>query len=73
MAKTLMISNEVYHNLKEIKHNKSFSELLKYLLEKNRIRKGADLKQCLGLIPEDKELEKLHAEAKRGWKKWTSV
>ena len=71
MAKTIMISNEVYKELKAIKKDKSFSEILSGLLSSNNTKKGSGLKACLGLLKKDKEWEEIEKFLKRGWKNWT--
>lgn len=40
---------------KTIKSRRSFSELFKYLLNSNNIKKGFGLHECLGILKEDKE------------------
>mgnify|MGYP001619516779 FL=1 len=66
-----MISNNVYEELKMIKGDKSFSEILKTFLERNNIKKGSELKECLGILHKDKELEATEKTLKRGWGSWT--
>ncbi|MBI2650352.1 antitoxin VapB family protein [Candidatus Woesearchaeota archaeon] len=72
MAKTIMIANNVYEELKEAKKDRSFSETIKELIEKSRPKTGAGLKDCIGLLPkEDKEYEEIMRELKPLYKKWT--
>ena len=73
MAKTIMISNELYKDLKSIKHNRSFTETIKYLLGKKEKRKtGAGLRSCLGLLDKnDNEYEKIMNELRPLYKRWT--
>ncbi|MBI2673071.1 antitoxin [Candidatus Woesearchaeota archaeon] len=71
MAKTIMISNDVYKELKTLKRDKSFSELLKDLLNPGNVKKGSSLKDCLGLLKKDKEWEEIEKDIKRGWKSWS--
>lgn len=66
-----MISNDLYHNLKKLKYDRSFSELIKDLLDHERVKKGVGLKACLGLLKKDKEWEVLEKTIKRGWKTWS--
>jgi len=72
MAKTIMISNEIYGELKKIKDSMSFTETIKNLLENKKEAKktGAGLRDCLGLLKRDKEWEEIEKELKRGWKRW---
>ena len=55
MAKTIMISNDVYEKLKAKKENKSFTEIIKNLLNTKNAKKGSGLRECLGIIKDDKE------------------
>jgi len=73
MAKTIMISNEVYEELKEAKSDRSFSETINDLMiEKPRLKTCAELRECLGLLKKgDKEYEKIMKELKPLYKKWT--
>lgn len=72
MAKTIMISNVVYEELKHAKKDKSFSETIKDLMEKSKPKTGAGLRDCVGLLPkEDKEYEEIMRELKPLYKKWT--
>jgi len=73
MAKTIMISNEVYKELKDAKKDRSFSETIKYLIEKRIHKKtGAGLRECAGLLEkDDKEYDKIMKELKPLYKKWT--
>ena len=72
MAKTIMIANSVYEELKEIKKDRSFSETIKEMMDRSKPKTGAGLKECAGLLPkEDKEYEKIMKELKPLYKKWT--
>lgn len=72
MAKTIMIANSVYGELKEVKKDRSFSEAIKDLMDKSKPKTGAGLRECAGLLPkEDKEYEKIMKELKPLYKKWT--
>lgn len=72
MAKTIMISNNVYEELKEAKKDRSFSEVIKELMEKSKSKTGAGLRDCLGLLPkDDKEYERIMKELKPLYNKWT--
>ena len=72
MAKTIMVSNDVYTSLKAIKEreNKSYSEVILESLEKNKKKTVENLKECLGLFKDDKEYDKVMKEAKKGWDRW---
>ena len=71
MAKTIMISNEVYNELKMLKKDKSFSETLKGLMGSDSKKTGAGLKSCLGILKKDKEWEEVEKIIKRGWGDWS--
>ncbi|MBI3034929.1 antitoxin VapB family protein [Candidatus Woesearchaeota archaeon] len=72
MAKTIMIANSVYEELKEAKKDRSFSEAIKEMLEKSKPKTGAGLRDCAGLLlNDDKEYEKIMKELKPLYKKWT--
>lgn len=72
MAKTLMVSNSVYDELKKIKENdnKSFSEVITELITKKDGKTGRDLWKHFGVLKGDKEYKKLRKEIKEGWSKW---
>ncbi len=72
MAKTIMISNGVYEELKRAKEDRSFSETIKYLMEKPKLKTGDGLRECAGLLKkDDKEYEKIMKELKPLYRKWT--
>ena len=71
MAKTIIISNEVYEELKNLKEDKSFSELFKELLKSNNVKRVSGLRDIIGIMKNDKEWEKLEKERKSAWKNWT--
>ena len=72
MAKTIMIANSVYEELKEVKKDRSFSELIKDLMDKSRPKTGAGLMECAGLLPkDDKGYEKIMKKLKPLYRKWT--
>tara|TARA_Y100000034_G_scaffold133857_1_gene200676 strand:- start:5473 stop:5697 length:225 start_codon:yes stop_codon:yes gene_type:complete len=70
MAKTIMISNEMYDELKLLKRDMSFTELFKNLLNDD-LKKGSGLRECLGILKKDEEWKKIEKDLKRGWKSWT--
>ena len=66
-----MISNEVYNELTMFKTiNKSFSEVLKELIDKNKLKKASNLRKCFGVLIKDKEWEEVKKDVGRGWKNW---
>ncbi len=72
MAKTIMISNLVYEELKHAKKDKSFSETIKDMMDKSKPKTGAGLRDCAGLLHKgDREYEKIIKELKPLYKKWT--
>jgi predicted CopG family antitoxin len=70
MAKTLMISNEVYDALKSIKGEKSFSELIKTILPKRK-KNGNDIAEMYGVLKGDKEYDKIKDISTKKWGEWT--
>jgi len=73
MAKTIMVSNRVYDDLKKIKEreNKSYSEVILDSLEKKGKKTGKGLKECLGLLKKDEKYDKEWRETlRKGWNKW---
>ena len=72
MAKTIMVSNEVYGKLKDIKEkeDKSFSEVIIQLVEIKKMKTGKRLRECLGILKGDKEWDKAMKLAKEGWNRW---
>ena len=71
MAKTIMVSNTVYDELKMKKAKRSFSELITDLLHSHKPKTGSDLRSCLGLLAHDTEFTVLEKTWKRGWKGWS--
>lgn len=72
MAKNIMISDSVYFKLKKIKEirNESFSEVINDYLEKPK-KTGAGLKECLGILKDDKAYGKEWKETlRKGWSRW---
>ena len=72
MAKNIMISDNLYFKLKRIKErrNESFTEVISDYLEKPK-KTGEGLKECLGIIKDDKEYDKIMKETGKRWSKWT--
>ena len=72
MAKTIMVSNAVYAELKKLKdEEKSFSDVIIELIGKNEQKTGYDLKKHFGVLKGDKEYDAIQKELKAGWRKWT--
>lgn len=72
MAKTIMVSNTAYEELKKLKdEDKSFSDVIIGLVSKNGQKTGYDLKKHFGILKGDKEYGKIQKELKAGWRKWT--
>ncbi len=73
MAKTIMVADAVYHELKVIKEreNKSYSEVILESLHKPKLKTGEGLRKCLGLFKDDKEYDGVMKESRKMWKKWT--
>jgi len=70
MAKTLMISNEVYGSLREIKGEKSFSEVIKALLNKKEDG-GKNIAKYYGILKGDAEYSKIMKDLSKKWGEWT--
>jgi len=71
MAKTIMISNEIYEELKGTKGDRSFSETIKNLIEIKKWKTGADLVKHVGRLKDDKEYDRIIKELRPQYKKWT--
>ena len=71
MVKTIMISNQVYEELKHAKKDKSFSEAIRNLMETAKAKTGADLEKHVGVLKEDKEYDKIMGKLRPLYKKWT--
>jgi predicted CopG family antitoxin len=70
MAKTIMISNEAYEELKMRKAKRSFSELIIDLIHTKKSKTGKGLRSCLGLLKKDAEFEAIEKSLDRDWKGW---
>ena len=71
MAKTIMISNEAYEELKARKGEHSFSEVILEMIHAKKEKTGAGLKACLGLLKKDKESKAIEKLLVREWKRWS--
>ena len=73
MAKTIMIADRIYEELKKAKgKDKSFSEVIAEALEaakKNR-KTGEGLKEVAGILEGDTEYEEVKKYLKKKWKEW---
>ena len=70
MAKPIMISNEVYTELKELKRDRSFSQAIKDMLETHKKKTGKDLIKHVGVI-KDNEYDEIMEELRPLYRKWT--
>ena len=66
--KTIMIRDDVYKKLNEIKGNKSFSDIIKELIEESLSLRKKKLKKYFGILSEE-EAEELEKEIKEMRKK----
>jgi predicted CopG family antitoxin len=66
--KTIMIRNDVYKKLNEIKGNKSFSDIIEELIEESLSLKKKKLKKYFGILSKE-EAEELEREIKEMRKK----
>ena len=72
MAKTIMVSNTAYEELKKLKdEDKSFSDVIIELVSSKEQKTGHDLKKHFGALKGDKEYDMIKKELKAGWRKWT--
>jgi predicted CopG family antitoxin len=72
MAKTIMVSNVAYEELKKLKdEDKSFSDVIIGLVSRKEQKTGYDLKKHFGILKGDKEYGLIQKELKAGWRKWT--
>ena len=71
MAKTIMISNKLYEELKGAKKDRSFSETIMDLMEIAKWKIGADLRKHVGILKDDKEYDKIMNDLRPLYKKWT--
>lgn len=70
MSKTLMISNDVYSALKNIKGDKSFSEIIRDLLSR-KSGNGKNIAKYYGVLKDDGEYKKIKKDLNKKWKEWT--
>ncbi len=73
MAKTIMVSDNVYEKLKSIKEkeNKSYSEVIIELVNTKKMKKLMYLEKFFGIFKGDKEYDGIMKEINKGWDRWT--
>ena len=71
MAKTIMVSNEVYNKLKKIKEmkNESFSEVILESI-KRKEKTVADIRDAIKRLSVSSEDKKIENEIREGWNRW---
>ena len=72
MAKTLMVSNAVYEELKKLKteEDKSFSEVIVELLDTKKTNTISNLWEHFGALKGDTEYKELEKDIRKGWSRW---
>ncbi len=74
MARTIMVSNDIYEELKKRKGSKSFSETIRVSLYPNPKKArtlGELIDKCAGTLPsDDKEYDEVLKESRKMWDKW---
>lgn len=73
MAKTIMIADTVYADLKDIKEKegKSYSEVLSEMIEHKKTKTVRDSMKHFGILKGDKEYDEVMKKAKNAWARWT--
>jgi len=73
MAKTIMVSDNVYEKLKSIKEkeNKSYSDVIIELVNIKKMKKLKYLEKFFGILKEDKEYDRIMKEINKSWDRWT--
>ncbi|HLC19373.1 MAG TPA: antitoxin VapB family protein [Candidatus Nanoarchaeia archaeon] len=70
MARTIMVSNELYKNLKRIKKDKSFTVVISNLLhEKEKL--GKDLFRFFGALEGETEYDEVMRDLNKMWTAWS--
>ena len=71
MAKTIMIANKVYEDLKQMKEDQSFSDAIRALMERKNSKTGGNLRACLGRLERtDTEYERSRKVLRKEYAKW---
>jgi predicted CopG family antitoxin len=70
MARTIMISDRIYEELKKVKGERSFSEVIGDSLASPSRKTVAGLKEIIGILKEDTEYDEVMRTAKKKWKQW---
>ena len=73
MAKTIMIADKVYEELKKMKgKDKSFTNVIAEALEASKPKKklGAALREVAGILEGDTEYDEVMKWSKKMWEKW---
>lgn len=73
MAKTIMVADKVYNELKKAKgKDKSFTEVIVEALEavKSRRKTGEGLREVAGILEGDTEYGEVMKMSKKMWKEW---
>jgi len=70
MARTIMVSNELYNNLKKIKKDKSFTVVISNLLHEKK-RLGKDLFRFWGALEGETEYDKVMKDLNKMWASWS--
>jgi len=72
MAKTIMISNSLYKELKHMKGDNSFTEIIASLVDEKREEKlGKNLFHFFGVLKNDKEYDKIKKDLEKSWSNWS--
>ena len=72
MAKTMMVSNAVYEELKKLKtkEDKSFSEVIVDLLDTKKTNTVSNIWKHFGALKGDTEYKELEKDIREGWGRW---
>ena len=71
MAKTIMIGNDVYGRLSQMKQGKSYTEVIRSLLNRKEDKTGKGLKECAGLLNKhDHASEQALKESRKAFGQW---
>ncbi len=72
MARTIMVSNKVYEEMKRVKGERSFSEVIIEALEATKPKKtiGELIRKHAGALKGDTEYDGLMKWSKKRWKEW---